>query len=120
LPRSFFVFTLTRVFPAVMSFNTLLMSALARSFTLRVAIRGKMRRLIRPVSADRESGDVHDQPGHSKPDYVAALPALPGSRLFGPSLPSIEERAARRQKLQQDIEVSDVGGQHRETQFLSL
>jgi hypothetical protein len=31
LPRSFFVLTLTRVFPAMMSFKTLLMSALTRS-----------------------------------------------------------------------------------------
>jgi hypothetical protein len=42
LPRSFFVLTLTRVLPAMMSFKTLLTSALTRSFTRRVPISGKM------------------------------------------------------------------------------
>jgi hypothetical protein len=50
LPRSFLVFTETRVFPAMMSLRTLLMPVLVRSLTLRVPISGMMWRSIRPVS----------------------------------------------------------------------
>ena len=45
LPRNFLVLTPTRVFPAMMSFKTLLMSALIRSFTRRVPRSGTIWRL---------------------------------------------------------------------------
>ena len=41
-PRSFLVLTETRVFPAMMSLRTLLMSVLVRTFTRRVLMRGMM------------------------------------------------------------------------------
>ena len=50
LPRSFFVLTLTRVFPAMMSFKTALTSALTSSLTRREPINGMMCRWMRPVS----------------------------------------------------------------------
>ena len=42
LPRSFLVLTETRVFPAMMSLRTLLMSVLVRSLTRRAPISGTM------------------------------------------------------------------------------
>jgi len=42
LPRSFLVSTETRVFPAMMSFKTSLMSVLVRSLTRRVPMSGTM------------------------------------------------------------------------------
>ncbi|SDJ36826.1 hypothetical protein SAMN05216338_104748 [Bradyrhizobium sp. Rc2d] len=38
----------------------------------------------------------------------------------GPLLPSIDKRPPRRPKLQRDIEVNDVGGQHGKARFLGL
>jgi hypothetical protein len=49
-PRNFLVLTETRVFPAMMSLRTLLMSVLVRSLTRRGPKSGTMCRSIRPVS----------------------------------------------------------------------
>jgi hypothetical protein len=63
-PRSFLVLTETRVFPAIMSLRTLLMSVLVRSLTRRGPKSGMMWRSIRPVSVVIVEGFFGRPPFH--------------------------------------------------------